>query len=117
MSLVGYKYDVTKLQVLIGLQEHDLIMADEKFSGKTVKKKYSRACWTKRLGQVSKYHLKIQKMQKQRIRKISSQWHFKVFASVFANDWTELTLETLALKKAANDHIFEAIKKEHDACL
>ena len=38
---------------------------------------FSRACWTKRLGQVSKYHLKIQKMQKQRIRKISSQLHFK----------------------------------------
>ena len=58
----------------MGLQEHDLIMADEKFSGKTVKKTSSRACWTKRLGQVSKYHLKIQKLQKQWIRKISSQW-------------------------------------------
>jgi len=49
----------------MGLQEHDSIMADEKFSGKTVKKTSSRVCWTKRLGQVSKYHLKIQKMQKQ----------------------------------------------------
>ena len=49
----------------MGLQEHDLIMADEKFSGKTVKKASFRACLTKRLGQVSKYHLKIQKMQKE----------------------------------------------------
>ena len=31
-------YDVTKQQGLMGLQEHDLIMADETFSGKTVKK-------------------------------------------------------------------------------
>ena len=29
---------VTKQQGLMGLQEHDLIMADEEFSGKTVKK-------------------------------------------------------------------------------
>ena len=55
---------VTKQQGLMGLQEHDLIMADEEFSGKTVKNPYSRACWTKWLGQVGKYHLKIQKMQK-----------------------------------------------------
>ena len=62
----------------MGLQEHDLIMAAKKVSGKTVKKNpSSRVCWTKRLGQVSKYNLKIQKMQKQFIRKISSQWHFK----------------------------------------
>ena len=49
----------------MGLQEHGLVIADEIFSGKTVKNPSSRACWTKRLGQVSKYHLKIQKMQKQ----------------------------------------------------
>jgi len=66
VSQVGKEYDVTKQQGLMGLQEHDSIMADEIFSGKTVKKTSSRACWTKRLGQlVSKYHLKIQKMQKQ----------------------------------------------------
>jgi len=40
-------------------------MADEKFSKKTVKKTSSRAFWTKRLGQVSKYYLKIEKMQKE----------------------------------------------------
>ena len=34
----------------MGLQEHDLIMADEIFSGKTVKNSSSRACWAKRLG-------------------------------------------------------------------
>jgi len=49
----------------MGLQEHNQIMADEKFTEKTMKKTSSRACWTKRLGQVSNYHLKIQKMQKQ----------------------------------------------------
>ena len=37
-----------------------------------------KSSWSKRLGQVSKYHLKIQKKQKQWIRKISSQWHFKI---------------------------------------
>ena len=40
MSLVGEVNDVTKQQGLMGLQEHDLIMADEKFSGKTVKKSF-----------------------------------------------------------------------------
>ena len=45
----------------MGLQEQDLIMAAKKVSGKTVKNPSSRACWTKRLGQVSKYHLKVQK--------------------------------------------------------
>ena len=66
MRLVGKVYDVTKQQGLMGLQEYDSIMADEKILRKTVKKKTSsRACWAKRLGQVSKYLLKIQKMQKQ----------------------------------------------------
>ena len=51
------------IQVSMGLQEHDLLMADETFSGKTVKKASSCVCWTNRLGQVSKYHLEIQKMQ------------------------------------------------------
>ena len=48
-----------------------------------------------------------------------SEGELKVFASVLADDRTEfaLTLETLALKKSANVHIFEAIKKELDACL
>ena len=32
------QWDVTKQQGLMGSQEHDLIMADEKFLGKTVKK-------------------------------------------------------------------------------
>ena len=41
----------------MGLQEHDSIMADEKISEKTVKNPSSRACWTKWLGQVIKYHL------------------------------------------------------------
>ena len=43
----------------------------------------------------------------------------KEFASVLADDRTEfaLTLETLALKKSANVHIFEAIKKQLDARL
>ena len=43
----------------------------------------------------------------------------KQFALVLADDRTEyaLTLETLAIKKSANLHIFEAIKKELDACL
>ena len=74
---LGQVNDVSKQQGLMGQQEHDLIMAEEEFSGKTVKNPSSRACWTKRLGQVSKYHLKVQKMQKQRIRKIPSQWHLK----------------------------------------
>ena len=55
MRLVGKVNNVTKQQGLMGLQEHDLVMADENFSGKTIK---IHACWTKRLGQVSKYHLK-----------------------------------------------------------
>ena len=38
MSLVGKVNDVTKQQGLMGLQEHDLIMAAKKVSGKTVKK-------------------------------------------------------------------------------
>ena len=46
------------------------------FREKRLKNPSSCACWTKRLGQVSKYHLKIQKMLKQWIRKISPQWHF-----------------------------------------
>ena len=40
----------------MGLKGHDLIMADENFSGKTVKKTSSRPCWTKWLAQLSKYH-------------------------------------------------------------
>ena len=39
MCLVGKVYDVTKQQGLMGLQEHDSIMADEKILRKTVKKK------------------------------------------------------------------------------
>ena len=48
-----------------------------------------------------------------------SEVELKVFASVLADDRNEfaLTLETLALKKSANVHIFEAIKKELDARL
>ena len=46
------------------------------FREKPLKNPSSCTCWTKRLGQVSKYHLKIQKMLKQWIRKISPQWHF-----------------------------------------
>ena len=61
----------------MGLQEHDL-MAAKKVSEKTVKKSiFPRFLDIKRLRQVSKCHLKIQKMQKQWIRKILSQWHFK----------------------------------------
>lgn len=43
----------------------------------------------------------------------------KVFATVLADDRNEfaLTLETLALKKSANFHIFQNIKKELDARL
>ena len=48
-----------------------------------------------------------------------SEDELKEFVSVLADDRTEfaLTLETLALKKSANVHIFEAIKKELDARL
>ena len=48
-----------------------------------------------------------------------SEDELKEFAYVLADDRTEfaLTLETLALKKSANVHIFEAIKKELDARL
>ena len=48
-----------------------------------------------------------------------SEVELKVFASVLADDRNEfaLTLETLALKKSANVHIFEGIKKELDARL
>ena len=54
--------------------------------GKNRKKNPSScACWTKRLAQVSKYHLKIQKIQKQWIRKILSQWHFKRTECDFEN--------------------------------
>lgn len=44
---------------------------------------------------------------------------FKVFATVLTDDRNEfaLTLETLALKKLANFHIFQNIKKELDARL
>ena len=43
----------------------------------------------------------------------------KQFAIVLADDKSEfaLTLETLALKKSANIHIFEQVKKELDARL
>ena len=43
----------------------------------------------------------------------------KQFAIVLADDISEftLTLETLALKKSANIHIFEQVKKELDARL
>ena len=52
-------------------------------------------------------------MKESRGRKWSED-ELKEFASVLADDRTEfaLTLETLALKKSANVHIFEAIKKE-----
>ena len=55
-------------------------------------------------------------MKESRGRKWSEN-EFKEFASVLADDRTEfaLTLETLALKKSANVHIFETIKKELDA--
>ena len=80
----------------MGLQEHDLTMAAKKVLGKTLKNPSSRACWTKRLGQVSKYHLKIQKMQKQWIRKISSQWHFKakilIKFEIFEGEISELSI-------------------------
>ena len=48
-----------------------------------------------------------------------SKVELKVFAYVLAVDRNEfaMTLETLALKKSANVHIFEAIKKELDARL
>ena len=57
-------------------------------------------------------------MKESRGRKWSED-ELKEFASVLADDRTEfaLTLETLALKKSANVHIFEAIKKELDARL
>ena len=57
-------------------------------------------------------------MKESRGRKWSVD-ELKKFASVFAEDRTEfaLTLEILALKKSANVHIFEAIKKELDARL
>ena len=57
-------------------------------------------------------------MKESRGRKWSED-ELKEFASVLADDRTEfaLTLETLALKKSANVHIFEAIKKELDAHL
>ena len=52
-------------------------------------------------------------MKETRGRK-SSENELKEFTSVLADDRTEfaLTLETLALKKSAKVHIFEAIKKE-----
>ena len=48
-----------------------------------------------------------------------SEDELKKFASVLADDRTQfaLTLVTLALKKSANVHIFQAIKKELDARL
>lgn len=48
-----------------------------------------------------------------------SESELKVFAAVLADDETEfaLSLETLALKKSSNLHIFEDIKKELDARL
>ena len=57
-------------------------------------------------------------MKESRGRKWSED-ELKEFASVLAHDQTEfaLTLETLVLKKSANVHIFEAIKKELDARL
>ena len=57
-------------------------------------------------------------MKESRGRKWSED-ELKEFASVLADDRTEfaLTLETPALKKSANVHIFEAIKKELDARL
>ena len=40
----------------------------------------------------------------------------KIFATVLADDQTNFafTLESLALKKSANLHVFESIKKEFD---
>ena len=55
-------------------------------------------------------------MKESRGRKWSED-ALKEFASVLADDRTEFALETLALKKSANVHIFEAIKKELDARL
>ena len=48
-----------------------------------------------------------------------SDGELREFAYVLADDQTEfaLTLETLALKRSANVHIFEYIKKELDARL
>ena len=61
-------------------------------------------------------------MEAKKSMKESRKWskdELKEFASALADDRTEfaLTLETLALKKSANVHIFEAIKKELDARL
>ena len=57
-------------------------------------------------------------MKESRDRKWSDD-ELREFASVLADDRTDftLTLETLALKKSANVHIFEAIKKQLDARL
>ena len=57
-------------------------------------------------------------MKESRGRKWSED-ELKEFASVLADDRTEfaLTLETLALKKSANVHIFEAIKIDSLFCV
>ena len=57
-------------------------------------------------------------MKESRDRKWSED-ELKEFASVPQDDRTKfaLTLETFALKKSTNVHIFEAIKKELDARL
>ena len=66
----------------------------------------------RQLGRVQN-NMAAKSMKETRGRK-SSEDELKEFASVLADDRTEfaLTLETLALKKSANVHIFEAIKKE-----
>ena len=72
----------------------------------------------RRLGRVQNNMAAKKSMKESRGRKWSED-ELKEFASVLADDRTEfaLTLETPALKKSANVHIFEAIKKELDARL
>ena len=67
----------------------------------------------------SKNNMAAKKSMKESRGRKWSEDELKEFASVLADDRTEfaLTLETLALKKSANVHIFEAIKKELDARL
>ena len=72
----------------------------------------------RRLGRVQNNMAAKKSMKESHGRKWSED-ELKEFASVLADDRTEfaLTLKTLALKRSANVHIFEAIKKELDARL
>ena len=67
----------------------------------------------RRLGRVQNTMAAKKSMKESRGRKWSED-ELMEFASVLADDGTEfaLTLETLALKKSVNVHIFEALKKE-----